>query len=108
MATIVKTVRSLADIYCKRHLVDYGLKKITPFYRYKYVEDKGLSEADREEHNLSGGISFFHRTGFFARINQTYMRQNRLAYGFSNENIWLSDASIGYEIPGKKVFCNWR
>lgn len=71
-------------------------------YRYRYIEDDALPQSDREEHQLSGGLNFLHRTGLFAGVKQVYRRQNTLSSGLSNENIWLTDAHIGYEFPNKK------
>ncbi|MCX5809787.1 MAG: TonB-dependent receptor, partial [Proteobacteria bacterium] len=84
-------------------------------YRYKnidYLDDNSGGYptqyatysyyADREEHQLNAGLKYLHQSGFSCGINQIYRHDYLKTNGISNENIWLTDVSFGYELPGKR------
>ena len=71
-------------------------------YRFRNVDDESLSQADREEHQASAGLKYLHQSGFSCGINQIYRHDYLKTKGMSNENIWLTDVGLGYELPGKR------
>jgi len=71
-------------------------------YRYLDVEDEGLPSADRWDHQASLGLSWVDPSGFSARLRQTFRHQDLKSEGRPDESIWLTDARIAYELPGKR------
>jgi outer membrane receptor protein involved in Fe transport len=46
-------------------------------------------------------LSYYHRTGFFAKLGATYVHQEALDSGFpeTKQDFWVVDAGIGYRLP---------
>lgn len=75
---------------------------LTGRYRYSDVSDDGLPQADRRDHLASLAATWVHPSGLSANLTQSYRFTDRVADGYNDENIWLTDARIGYEFPGKR------
>ncbi|RZB35678.1 MAG: hypothetical protein SRB2_02975 [Desulfobacteraceae bacterium Eth-SRB2] len=75
-------------------------------YRYHDAYDKSAPSIDREENLLAGSLNYIHPSGFSASVSQTYRHLNFKNPGRSNEDIWVTDAGIGYELPGKRGYCS--
>ncbi|MFH1009300.1 MAG: tetratricopeptide repeat protein, partial [Candidatus Latescibacterota bacterium] len=75
-------------------------------YRYQDVQDESLPEADREDHLVVAGLKYVHALGFSAALSETYRHSRFQSISRNDENIWLTDAKIGYEFPKKKGSIN--
>ena len=71
-------------------------------YRYRNVDDESLPQADREDHLFRVGLKYLHPSGFSCGVAQTYRHDYMKTSGISNDDIWITDASIGYELPNKR------
>jgi tetratricopeptide (TPR) repeat protein len=71
-------------------------------YNYNDVHDENDPSIDREENLLTGSLNYIHPSGFSAAISQTYRSLNFKNPGRSNEDIWITDAGLGYELPRKR------
>ena len=71
-------------------------------YNYHDVHDENDPSIDREENLLIGALNYVHPSGFSAAISQTYRHLNFNNPGRSNEDIWVTDAGLGYELPRKR------
>jgi tetratricopeptide (TPR) repeat protein len=71
-------------------------------YAYADVEDENLPEADRNDHLVKAALTYLHHSGFSASLAQTFRYEDLKDSERNNENIWITDMAIGYELPGKR------
>jgi outer membrane receptor protein involved in Fe transport len=71
-------------------------------YRYLDVEDENFPRADRKDHLARARLNFVHPSGFRTGIDQTYRFADLVNEERPDEPIWLTDVSVGYELPGKR------
>ncbi|MBW1714162.1 MAG: TonB-dependent receptor, partial [Deltaproteobacteria bacterium] len=71
-------------------------------YRFLDVEDEGLPAADRQDHLARAGLTYVHPSGFSASLSQTFRHLQFKAGDRADESMWLTDAQVGYEFPGKR------
>ena len=72
-------------------------------YSYRTVRDETLTSADREDQLASAGLRYVHHTGISAGLTQGWRRIHLSAQNRDDENIWITDARLGYEFPRKKA-----
>jgi hypothetical protein len=70
-------------------------------YRFLDVENEYSPEKDREDHLAAVALNYLHSSGLFAGISQSYRRENFSNSSRNDENIWLTDLSLGYKFPNK-------
>ncbi|MCX5835588.1 MAG: hypothetical protein NTX62_01175, partial [Deltaproteobacteria bacterium] len=75
-------------------------------YRYQDVDDDNLPEANREDHLIVAGLKYVHALGLAASIAETYRHERFKSVSRNDEDIWLTDAKVGYEFPKKKGSIN--
>jgi outer membrane receptor protein involved in Fe transport len=75
-------------------------------YRYQDVQDDSLPEANREDHLVVAGLKYVHALGFSAALSETYRHSRFQSISRNDENIWFTDARIGYEFPKKRGSIN--
>jgi tetratricopeptide (TPR) repeat protein len=75
-------------------------------YRYQNVQDDSLPEANREDHLVVAGLKYVHALGFSAALSETYRHSRFQAISRNDEEIWFTDAKIGYEFPKKRGSIN--
>lgn len=75
-------------------------------YNYKKVQDESLPEADRADNIVTAGLKYVHPLGFSANLSETFRHSRFESSGRDDENIWITDAGLGYELPGKKGSIN--
>jgi hypothetical protein len=71
-------------------------------YRYQDVSEGTDSTYDREDHLASIALQYVHPSGFSSSITQSYRHERFKVAQRPDERIWLTDARIGYEFPGKR------
>jgi len=71
-------------------------------YRYQDVQDDSLPEANREDHTFIAGLKYVHALGFSVSLSETYRHSRFQSISRDDEEIWLTDAKIGYEFPQKR------
>jgi len=71
-------------------------------YRFRNIDEESLPQADREEHIAKAGVKYLHWSGFSCGAVQTYRHDYMKTKGKSNNDLWITDAYIGYELPGKR------
>ena len=75
-------------------------------YRYQDVQDDSLPEANRENQLFVAGLKYVHALGFSVALSETYRHSRFQSISRNDENIWLTDAKIGYEFPKKRGSIN--
>lgn len=71
-------------------------------YRYQDVRDESMPAADREDHQVTAGLKYVHVLGITAGLSETWRHSRFTSVVRDDEEIWFTDAKIGYEFPGKK------
>jgi hypothetical protein len=78
-------------------------------FRYLKVSDPNTRdldnfrrlELDREEFRVIGALRYVQPSGFSAGLAETYRYIDRKVSDREDQSIWITDASIGYELPRK-------
>jgi tetratricopeptide (TPR) repeat protein len=78
-------------------------------FRYLNVTDPNTRDLDnfrkleleREELRVIGALRYVHPSGLNAGLAQTYRYIDRKVSDREDQSIWITDASIGYELPRK-------
>ncbi len=70
-------------------------------YRFQDVVDSFFSDYDRKDHLAGVGLNYVRPSGLAASISQAFRYEDLDGDAFENEDIWLTDASLSYEFPGK-------
>jgi hypothetical protein len=71
-------------------------------YRFRNIDEESLPQADREEHIAKAGVKYLHWSGFSCGAVQTYRHDYMKTKGMPDNDLWITDAYIGYELPGKR------
>jgi tetratricopeptide (TPR) repeat protein len=71
-------------------------------YRYTMIDDKNYSQGGWEDHRVIGGLKYLHVDGFSCSLTETYRYSNFNQQGRNNEQLWVTDLTLGIEFPGKK------
>jgi tetratricopeptide (TPR) repeat protein len=71
-------------------------------YRFLDITDEYSSQKDREDHLAAATLNYLHPSGLFAGISQAYRREFFTESSRNDENIWLTDLSLGYKFPNKR------
>jgi tetratricopeptide (TPR) repeat protein len=70
-------------------------------YRFMDVDDENALFNNRKDHQVTVGLNYVHPCGLFGGMAQTY-RHEDLKVHRADEDIWLTDARIGYIFPGRR------
>jgi hypothetical protein len=79
---------------------------IAAWYSYKDVKDEGDPRVDRRDQRLTAGLNFVHPSGLSASLRQTYRHIDLKSQDRSDENIWVTDFKVAYELPRKRGSIN--
>ena len=71
-------------------------------YRFLDIQNDYTPEKDRNEHLASCTISYLHPWGFFAGVSEIYRMEDFDRSLRKDENIFLTDLSLGYQFPKKR------
>jgi tetratricopeptide (TPR) repeat protein len=71
-------------------------------YNYRDIKDDALPQVDREDHILSGLLTYVHPMGITAGVRQSYRHERFKNTERTDEVIWITDLSFQYELPEKK------
>ncbi len=71
-------------------------------YSYRNVQDDSFSEANREDNIFIAGLRYIHKLGFSAGLSEIYRHSRFESVGRDDEDIWITDAKVGYEFPKKR------
>lgn len=74
---------------------------MTAGYRFQDIYDEFMPGRDRNEHLTSIGLKYVHPTGFSAGLAQSFRYMDFERSLMDNEDIWITDAGLSYEFPGK-------
>lgn len=75
---------------------------LTAGYRFQDIYDEFVPDKDRSDHLASVGLKYVHPLGFSAGMAQSFRYMNFDRNLRDNEDIWLTDAGVSYEFPGKR------
>jgi hypothetical protein len=70
-------------------------------YRFLDIDDENTILNNRKDHQVTVGLNYIHPCGLFGGVAQTY-RHEDLRFGRADEDIWLTDAQVGYIFPGRR------
>jgi len=71
-------------------------------YRFQDVGEGSNPAYDREDHLAGIGLRYLHTSGFSFSVLESYRHERFKVANRVDENIWLTDARIGYEFPRKR------
>jgi tetratricopeptide (TPR) repeat protein len=71
-------------------------------YRYLDLDDEKAPEARRRDHQFTLGLNYIHPCGLFGGIAQIYRHEDMKHPSREDDNIWLTDAQVGYIFPGRR------
>ncbi len=75
---------------------------LTVRYRFLDIENDYSPDKNREDHLASATLNYLHPKGFFAGISQSHRREIFSLSSRDNENIWLTDLTLGYKFFNKR------
>ncbi len=87
------------ELACNR-ILGRGLA-VSAGYRFQEVANAFFPDYDRKDHLASAGLNFVHHCGLAAGLAQTWRYEDFDSDAYDNEDIWLTDFAMSYEIPGK-------
>ncbi len=103
-ATIIQTARGrLKGGEVKINQILWEGLGLNLAYSFQCVRDEGLAYADREDQLAGAGLRYVHSTGISAGLTQGWRRIHLSSRDRDDENIWITDARLGYEFPRKKA-----
>lgn len=71
-------------------------------YSYKDISNDFKPEANMHDHQIKATIAGIHKDGVSASISQTFRYMDRTGGGLTDEDVWLTDATIGIDFNDKK------